>query len=169
MKAVNLSAVTTPEVWVHLRTGLWILQNHSVPHSGLFSQYSNLPWNDSTWAFDVILGAAYHLFGLRAIPILLMVLKAGWRCVTFLLARALGGRFSGAPFCCLPWRSTSFPHLLPLPYVFSILFFAIELRLLLRSRQTGEVKNLFWLPVLFVLWANLHLQFVAGLLLLGLS
>lgn len=166
-EGVHLSAVTTPEVWVHLRTGLWILQNHSVPHTGLFSQYSNLAWNDSTWAFDAMLGAAYRLLGLRAIPILLMVFKAALAMVAFLLARSRRNGFWSAVLLAAVAQYV-IPHLLPLPYAFSILFFAIELRLLLRSRQTGEVKNLFWLPVLFVLWANLHLQFVAGLLLLGL-
>ena len=43
----HLSAFTRPEVWVHLRTGSWILENRAIPHTGLFSQYSNLAWNDS--------------------------------------------------------------------------------------------------------------------------
>src|SRR5271165_6441167 len=73
-EAAHLSSLASSEVWVHLRTGIWILQNHAIPHTGLFSQYSNLPWNDSSWGFDVLLGAAYHLFGLRAIPFVLMVL-----------------------------------------------------------------------------------------------
>jgi len=166
-EGVRLFALTTPEVWVHLRTGLWILQNHSIPHSGLFSQYSSLPWNDSSWAFDVLLGAAYRLFGLRAIPILLMMLKAALAVVTFLLARNQRAGFWSAVLLSAVAQYV-ISNLQPLPYVFSILFFAVELRLLLGSRKTGEVRKLFWLPVLFVFWANLHLQFVAGLLLLGL-
>ncbi len=166
-EGVRLFALTTPEVWVHLRTGLWILQNHSIPHAGLFSQYSNLPWNDASWAFDVLLGVTYRLFGLRAIPILLMVLKAALAVVTFLLARTQRAGFWSAVLLSAVAQYV-ISNLQPLPYVFSILVFAIELYLLLDSRKTGEVKKLFWLPVLFVFWANLHLQFVAGLLLLGL-
>jgi hypothetical protein len=166
-EAINLSAVLAPGVWVHLRTGLWILQNHSIPHTGLFSQYSNLPWTNSSWGFDLLLGAAYRVFGLRALPILLMLLKVALAFVTFLLARA--GR---ANFWMAILLSALGQYLIsglqPLPYAISILFFALELRLLVRSRQSGMVRELFWLPPLFVLWANLDIEFVPGLLLLGL-
>ena len=162
---VKLFALATPEVWLHLRTGLWILENRSIPHTGLFSQSSILPWIDSTWGFDMLLAVAYHLFGLRAIPIVLMVLKAALAVVTFLLARAGRINFWGAVVLSAIAQFV-ISSLQPLPYVFSILFFAIELWLLVRSRQTGKTKSLFWLPALFVLWANLHAQFVCGVLLL---
>jgi len=164
-EAVKTFALTTPEVWLHLRTGLWILENRSIPYTGLFSQYSNLTWIDSTWGFDVLLGVAYHLFGLRSIPILLMALKVALAVVTFLLARVGRVNFWGAVVLSAAAQFV-ISSLQPLPYVFSILFFAVELWLLARSRQTGNTKNLFWLPLLFVMWANVHAQFVSGLLLL---
>ena len=158
--------MAAPEIWVHLRTGVWILQNHAIPHAGLFSQYDSLPWRDSTWGFDLLLGTAYRLFDLRAIPILLIVLKAAMAVVTFLLARA--GRanlWTAALLSAIAQIVIS--NLQPLPYVFSILFFAAELALLVRSRRIGNVRILFWLPPLFVVWANLNVQFVAGLILLA--
>jgi hypothetical protein len=54
-ESTHLSALAGSEVWVHLRTGIWILQNHAIPRTGLFSQYSNLAWNDSSWGFDLLL------------------------------------------------------------------------------------------------------------------
>jgi hypothetical protein len=166
-EGVHLPSLVAPDVWVHLRTGIWILQNHSVPHTGLFSQYSNQSWIDSSWLFDVVLAGAYHLFGLRAIPILLMLLKALLALVTFVLARA--GRVNfWAAIVLSAIAQYVIPDLQPLPYVFSILFFAIELYLMLRSRETGAVRCLYWLPLLFVFWANLHIQFVTGLVLLAL-
>jgi hypothetical protein len=166
-EAAHVSAVSTPEVWSHLRTGMWIVQSRSIPHSGLFSQSANLTWNDSTWGFDAVLAVMYHFFGLRAIPILLMVFKAALAIVTFSLARAGRAKFWSAVVLSAVAQYV-LRHLQPLPYVFSILFFAVELRLLTRSRQTGAARDLFWLPFLFVIWANLHIQFVAGLLLLAL-
>lgn len=164
-ESVHLSALSASEAWIHLRTGNWILENRAIPRSGLFSQYSNLPWRDSTWAFDALLGAGYRFFGLRALPILLMLLKTALAVVAFLVARSGGAGF---------WRAVALSAvaqyviwgLQPAPYVFSILFFAIELQLLMSSRRSGSVHTLFWLPPLFVAWANLHMHFVAGLLLL---
>jgi hypothetical protein len=165
-EAAHISALSSNDVWWHLRTGLWTLQNHSIPRTGLFSQYPNLPWNDSSWGYEALLATAYKLLGLRALPILLMGFKAALAVVTFRLARAGRANFWTAIFLSAVAQYV-IPWLQPLPYAFSILFFAVELQLLVHSRQTGTAKNLFWLPVLFVFWANLHIQFVAGLILLG--
>jgi hypothetical protein len=56
------------------------------------------------------------------------------------------------------------PGLQPTPAVFSILCFAVELAVLVRCRLSGDPRFLFWLPPLFLLWANLHIQFVCGLI-----
>ena len=44
----------------------------------------------------------------------------------------------------------------------------VELFILFRVRRTAKVAPLLALPLLFVLWANLHIQFVYGLAVLGL-
>jgi hypothetical protein len=166
-EAAHLSALSNIEVWRSLRTGIWILQNHAVPHSGIFSQYSDLPWVDSSWGYDVAIALAYKSLGLRAIPAVLMVLKIALAVVAFLLARATGARFWMA-IVLSSIAQYVIPALQPVPAVISILFFGVELLLLLRSRQLGDVRVLFWMPALFLLWANLHIQFVCGLVLLAL-
>jgi len=162
----DLSALAGSEVWEHLRTGIWMLENHAIPRTGLFSQYSNPAWNDSNWVFDFLVAAAYKFLDLRAIPILLMLLKTGVAVVTFLLAYS-GRRdfWKAIALSALAQYVISGPQ--PLPYVLSVLFFAVELQLL-ASLGSGSVRRLYWLIPLFVLWANLHIQFVAGLALLAL-
>lgn len=166
-EAVHVSALFNGDLWWHLRTGLWILQNHQIPHTGLFSQYSDLPWNASSWAYEVLLATAYKLCGLRAVPILLMGLKVALAVVTFLLARAARADFWTAVLLSAIAQYV-IPGVPPVPSTLSILFFGIELLLLVKVRRSGAVQSLFWLPPLFVVWANLHIQFVAGLTLLGL-
>ena len=164
-ESVHLSSLSDNNVWVHLRTGAWMLQTHSVPHNGLFSQYSTLPWIDSHWAYDVLLAARYKMFGLRAIPLLLMFFKAGLAVLTFWLATEAKASF---------WAAVSLSAIAQyvilispsLPYALSVTFFGIELLLLESSRRTGNVKTLYALPALFLLWANLHPLFLLGLLLL---
>lgn len=166
-EAIHATAILAPAVWVHLRTGLWMLQTHSIPRSSLFSQYPAMSWSDSSWVFDVLLAAAYRLVGLRAIPIVLMLLKVAVAVSAFLLARA-----GKAPFWTAVVLSAVAQYVIaglqPLPYAVSIVLFAVELMLLVRSRQNGEVRELFWLPALFFLWANLDIQFIHGLILLAL-
>jgi len=165
-EALHLSALFSTDVWWHLRTGLWMLQYHAIPRTGLFSQYSNLPWIASSWGYDVLLAAAYKLFSLRAIPILLMAFKVALAVVTFLLAWAGRANVWTAVFLSAIAQYV-IANLQPVPAVLTILFFGLELAVLAQSRRSGELRNLFWLPVLFLLWANLHIQFVIGLLLLG--
>jgi hypothetical protein len=166
-EAGHQSALFSSDVWWHLRTGLWIWQNHTFPRTGLFSQYSDLPWIASSWGHDVLFAATYKLLGLHAIPILLMGLKVALAVVTFLLARAARANFWTAVILSATAQYV-IPNLQPVPAVLSILFFGLELALLVKSRRSGDSSILFWLPLLFFVWANLHLQFVLGLLLLGL-
>jgi len=166
-EAGNLKSLTTPEVWVHIRSGTWIWQNHAVPRTGLFSQYPSLAWNDSTWAFDALLGAAYRLLGLAAIPVVFMAMKAALAGLMFFLARALRARFWAAVFLSAVAQYVIW-SLQPLPYVCSIFFLTIEIELLMSSRRTGSPRRLFWLPLIFAVWANFHVQFLLGLVLLGL-
>ena len=165
--AFSITALLDGDIWFHLRTGLWILQNHAAPHSGLFSQYVDRPWVDTSWAFDALTGGAYKLLGLRAVPVLLMGFKLALAAVTFVLARGRRGYFWYAVLLSAIAQYV-IVDLLPRPILCSILFFGVELALLLQSRRSGDVRPLFWLPVLFFLWANLHGQFLNGLLLLGL-
>jgi len=162
-----ITALTNGDVWWHLRTGLWILQNHAFPRTGLFSQYSNRPWVASSWGFEALTAVTYKLLGLRAFPALLMGFKMALAAVTFLLARGWRGRFWCAVALCAAAQYVMV-DLPPLPIVFSILFFGVELLLLLQSRRCGDLRPLYWLPPLFFFWANLHGQFLNGLLLLGL-
>jgi hypothetical protein len=164
-ESVHLSSLSDNNVWVHLRTGAWMLQTHSVPHNGLFSQYSTLPWMDSSWGYDVVLAACYRMLGLHALPLLLMFFKAGLALLTFWLATEAKATF---------WAAVSLSaiaqYVIPisqsLPYALSVIFFGIELLLLESSRRTGNVKPLYALPALFLLWANLHALFLLGLVLL---
>jgi hypothetical protein len=166
-EAWHITAFSNGNIWWHLSTGLWILQNHAVPHSGLFSQYPDRPWIAMNWGFDVLVGSLYRMLGLRGVPVLFMAFKMALAAVTFWLAYSSRRNFWLAVLLSAVAQYV-IVDLQPLPILFSILFFGIELTLLLQSRRTGSMRALFWLPLLFVCWANLHQQFVLGLILLAL-
>jgi hypothetical protein len=161
----SLSSLSNGDIWWHLRAGTWILQNHGVPHQGLFSQSSQLPWAASSWGYDLLLAFAFRILGLRSIPVLLMAFKTAFAVVTFLLAGGLRGRFWTAVALSAAAQYI-LANVQPSPTYWSMLFFAVELLLLNDNRGTGKVRPLFWLPPLFLLWANLDLQFVYGILVL---
>ncbi|HTR27526.1 MAG TPA: hypothetical protein VMI10_26385 [Terriglobales bacterium] len=166
-EGMTLSSLSSPDVWGHVPIGGWISEHHAIPHAGLFSQYPDLPWGDTDWGFQWLIFSAYRLFGLRAIPIFMMLVDVGIALVTFLLASA-----GGSTFCSAVVLSAIAQYVLPLQqppqFVVSMLFFGVEMLLLVKSRRTGSVRHLWSLLPLFLVWANLHIEFVGGLLLLGL-
>jgi hypothetical protein len=165
-KAPGISA-DAGDLWWHLRVGVWILQNHAVPGNGLFSQYTSRPWVACSWMFDALAAGVYSLLGLRAIPVLRAGFQVALAAVTFLLAGGRRGNFWAAVLLSGVAQYV-IGDLPPLPAVLSMLFFGVELFLLLRRRACGGVRLLIWAPLLFLAWANVDAQFLDGLLLLGL-
>ena len=161
-EAFHLSALAGVSVWSHLRTGIWILQNHAVPHNGIFSQYPDLPWMARSWGFDVLLAAAYQSMGLRALPLLLMAFRVILALTLFWSAR--GSRQNLWPTALLAAVAQyAIPDLQLQPALCSILLLAVELALLFHARRNGNPGQLLWLPLLFAFWANLDIHFVYGL------
>ena len=157
-----LSAIANSDMWWHLTSGAWMLQHHALPRTGVFSQLAGYSWIAASWAYDLLLAFAFRLLGLRSIPMFLMVFKSALAVVTFLLAGGLRRNFWPAVVLSAIAQYV-LGGIQPGPAYFSILFFAFELLLLLESRRTQRVRMLFWLPALFLLWANLDIQFVDGI------
>src|SRR5262249_34396427 len=123
-----------------------------------------------SWLFEVILFKLHDLFGLAGIVYYNVVLTIAVTTAIFALVRCFEHRFIVAVALSAATIVAILPVLLtPRPWLFSILFFSIELHILLNARRTEDTLALWYLPPLFALWANLHIQFVYGLLLLGMA
>ncbi|HTS06520.1 MAG TPA: hypothetical protein VMP68_13125 [Candidatus Eisenbacteria bacterium] len=164
-RLTSLSSLNNSDIWWHLSSGLWTLQHHSLPHAGIFSQSSTQPWIASSWAYEVLLAIAYKLLGLGTIPWLLMSFRAALAILTFLLAGGRRGRFWLAVGLSVLTQYILAPAQ-PGPAYVSTLFWGLELLLLLNARRSGNSRPLWSLPVLFLLWANLHVQFIYGVVVL---
>lgn len=167
---IHYRAVYDPDIWWHMRAGEWVLHNHAVPHTDWLSTAGQgKSWVLYSWVFDALVAGSYRVFGLFG-PIILypvvmvvMISVALWALVvelgpgfwqrTLVIAASL---LALAPICS------------PRPGLFSVLFLATELALVLHSRRTNSVVPMYALPFLFLVWANIHVQFVYGLFVLGL-
>ena len=164
-RLASLSAISGADVWWHLSSGLWMLENHALPHSGVFSQAAAGPWIATSWAYDLLLAVGYSLLGLRAIPVLLMCFMAALAVVTFVLAGGLRGKL---------WSAVGLSAVAQYvlggvsagPVYFSILFFGLQLWGVFEVRRSGQLRPMFLLPALMLVWANLDAQFVDGVALL---
>ncbi len=167
----TFSAVADPDIWWHMRVGQWVLERHSFPHQGIFSFVgATRTWAAYSWGFEVIVAALNMLFGLKGIMILALFCQVAVVLILFLVMRSVSGGFWWAWLLAslAAWAMDLNRVNVARPVNFSILFFAVELALIFWAQETRNVKYLYWLPLLFVVWANFHIQFIYGLLLPGL-
>ena len=160
-ESIRLNSVAA-DVWMHLRTGVWILQQHSIPRTGLFSQSPNLAWTDLHWMYDAFLASAYTFLGLRAIPFVSMLVKMLLAVCTYRLARS-----GKAPF----WVSIIVASLAVLIMdrcsvlsSISAIFLAIELCMIASFRKDANWRRFWPFIVVIALWSNIDSGFIFGVL-----
>jgi hypothetical protein len=161
--------VLDPDIWWHLKVGDWIVDHHTVPHTGILSRTAaNRPWVAYSWGYEVLLSRAYAWSGLIGIGIYGTLLTMLVAYAIFWMLRRLSGSFWVACIGTVIVCSAFLFNGMPRPFFFSIALFAVTLTLLLDADRTGSIRLLYWLPLIFLLWTNLHIQFIYGLFLVGL-
>ena len=80
-----------PDIWWHIRVGDWIAQHHALPHFGIFSQHAERPWTAYSWGFELLVSGLHSLFGLPAIPSMLLCLEILISLAFLLALRRIGG------------------------------------------------------------------------------
>ncbi len=165
--ALVAPSVRDPDIFWHLRTGDWILEHRNLPDSDPFSVFgAGKPYVAYSWLFDLIASLLYRAFGLMGVLVLEGSLLLA---IVYVLHRLLFD-VVGAPRASSITIIASIamqPVFTPRPWLFTILFFLIELYLLEDARRRSDPVRLAWLPLLFAVWANCHIQFVYGLALLA--
>ena len=156
------------DIWWHLATGRWILANHAIPHTDPFSIYGMArPWYAYSWVFDLVMQGLYARFGFAGIIIFEIVARTVIMVALFHLIYSLLPRcWTAIALSAVSFYAMSLV-IAPRPAMLTILFGILELQILLSARRTGRAKQLWLIPPMLALWANWHIQFVYGLLLLG--
>ena len=168
--ACNLKfSVLDLDIWWHLKVGDWIVQHHALPHTGLFSwTAADRPWVAYSWGYELLMSRAYDWFGLLGVGVYGTLLTLGVAYFIYWMVRRLSGRFWLACMLAVITCSAFLFNLMPRPVFFSMMLFCVTLTLVLEAHRTGRVQPLYWLPLIFLLWANLHIQFIYGLFVVGL-
>jgi len=162
--AQALLPIDDPDIWWHLRTGQWIIEHGRLPWTDPFSSYgAGKVWIAYSWLFEILVYAIYSRFGLLGLVLFNVIFSLVIAVALYLLVRRAGLPFLAeiaitavALFCLKPLLN-------PRPWLFSILFFIVELHILLSARSLRKHLSFFFLPLLFVVWANVHVQFIYGL------
>lgn len=157
------------DIWWHIRVGDWIVEHHAFPHTGILSRTAaNRPWAAYSWGYELLLSRAYAWFGLVGVGMFGTLLTVAVAYAVYWMIRRLSGKFWVACILATVTCSAFLFSLMPRPVFLSMILFAVTLTLILESQRPGRANILYWLPLVFLVWANCHIQFVYGLFVVGL-
>ncbi|MFN0172847.1 MAG: hypothetical protein ACKV22_41230 [Bryobacteraceae bacterium] len=141
---------------IHIRTGEFILQTHTVPHQDLYSfSKPGAPWFAWEWLTTILYAQLHSAYGLASLAILSAFLI--WTHPVLLLRNQMAEGASVAialPLTLVAFRASSI-HFLARPHLFTWLFFAITVALVNHDRRS-RTRWLWALVPMSALWTNLH-------------
>src|SRR5260221_12402143 len=161
------------DTWWHLRSGEYILNHGSVPMTDTFSLTRfGQPWVDQSWGSQVILYSIYKLFGGIGQPgdggniglaLYTALLATGGMLLVY---RACEGTVYLRAFVIVLAAATAAVFWSARPQMMLFFLSAVILYLLYLYKRR-HIDRLWVIPLLMVVWVNLHAGFSIGFLLLG--
>jgi len=148
----------------HLVIGGYILEQHEIPTTDIFSHTKNgEPRPPYEWLSQIFFASAHRILGLDGAVLLTSLVIAS----AFTLMYAESTRRSELPVTAILLAilaaAAGSVHWLPRPHVFTFLLLAVWLERLERLRNAEKIP-LWQFPLIMLLWANLHGGFLFGLL-----
>jgi hypothetical protein len=168
MLIAAIQPVTDPDFWWHLTTGNWILSHHAVPHTDLYTYtVSGHRWITHEWLSEVGLSL---LYALGRLPLESLVLGAVTAAGFFLVYRAIDRRVNFVIAGLVLVLGVAAANPIWGPRIQMITFALTALTYLWVKRFCeGESRALYALPLVMLVWVNLHAGFVVAYAVLGIA
>ena len=148
------------DLWWHLASGRWIWETRTLNFKDPWSfTHHGQPWQNHEWFSDVIFHAWSRLFGMDSLVWWKWSVLVAAFATLFVVLRKIAGSSLAAFVAALVGMAVGAPFFDVRPQLYSILGFALLLRLALVPSRFRWL-----LPIGFFLWVNLHGGFFFGLL-----
>jgi hypothetical protein len=155
----------------HIRNGQQMLLTHAITRTDSFSSTMNgKMWYAWEWLYDLVFAAIHHAMGLNGVVFYSAAIIAVTFVLTLHLALRRGGNLPITLLLVVLALAASAVHFLARPHVLSWLLTVVWFELLdsaASATASEQMKRLLRLPVVMLLWVNVHGGFVLGLVLLG--
>jgi hypothetical protein len=156
-----------PDTWWHVTVGEQILKTHTFPTADTYSFTARgAHWIAYEWLGDVFLALPARAAGLVGLAWFQKAMVVIFTLLLYFYAYLVSGNSKAACIASgivLPIAPIAFTLR---PQMFGFIFLLLTLICLQRFRQ-GSEKALWFLPPIFLLWANTHGTFMFGFLLIG--
>lgn len=154
-----------PDLWWHLRTGEYVLEN-GIPDTDPFTYtVRDEPWGMHEWLSDVTMFKVWDWLGFNGLAVVFALLIAAAFALIYF-------NTPGRPYLAFFLASWAviidLPAFNPRPNMFNIFFGAVFIFLLDGWRQGKLSRRWLWLlPATTLLWVNLHSGFLLGICIMG--
>jgi hypothetical protein len=166
------------DFWGHAAVGRWIWEQGDAPRHALFLWTCSGPWVAHSWLCQLAFYGLTCAGPEESLPRVVLAFTFVMAAIPFVLIWELWGRAGRvSSWAVLPfWLALdiSYPRFQPRPELFTLVFLAVELRLLVawsadRDRPLSRADGLLAAALLAVLvaWTNCHGAVIIGLILLG--
>jgi len=151
----------------HIRVGEYIMETGAVPHQDMFSFLDPPPaWTAHEWLSGIIMALAHDALGLTGVVIFFAFILSLTYYLHFRFLKKDSDHLLLLTGMVLLVITSSAVHFLARPHLFSLLFLVIWY-FVLDSYQYRNKNYLYVLPLLMLVWVNLHGAFIIGFVLLG--
>jgi hypothetical protein len=160
---ISMKPIADPDFWWHLRTGQLIEQTREIPRMDPFSFSANgKPWIAHEWLSELLFFLSYQLGGYQLlIPVFALIIAASFFFAYLRCPKESRPYIAG--YTLLLGFLTALPPLGVRPQVITVLFTSIFLYILDLYRKNEKLRTLIALPLIMLLWVNMHAGYILGL------
>jgi tetratricopeptide (TPR) repeat protein len=155
------------DIWWHLRTGQYIIENRAVPRVDMYSYTAGgNVWIDLHWLFEVVTYGVYGAWGSYGLSLFFITVFSSAFVMLWIACRPMKYRFPAVLFFALALMACS-SRFISRPEAFTFLMIGIYMVLLTRYERGGARRLIYLLIPLQALWTNLQGLFVIGLVIIS--
>lgn len=150
----------------HLKTGKHILETKSVPSADIFGfATSGHQWIPFEWGWDVLTYSIYSVGGINLLSIFRTMIFISVYFFIYKILRRFNTGISVIAFVIVLMSLGIIDRLLIKPQIISYFFFSLLIYFIVDFRTGSKInfRKLYFVPVIFLIWANMHMGALAGL------
>ncbi len=155
------------DLFWHIETGRYIIENKYIPSTDVFSFATfGEKWIPFEWGWDVLIFFIYTYLGFPALYIFNAIIIFIIFTLLFLLLRKYHFSIS-LSVLLLTILALGIKYRLGIkPHMFTYLFLVLLIYIIVNVKYfNASKKHLYFIPLIFIFWANLHMGVLAGILL----
>ena len=156
------------DIFWHLQVGKYITANNVIPSTDVFGFVTTgQEWIPFEWGFDALAYNIYSVIGYTGLSIFRSLIFVGIFFLLYRLSLKLKLDQTITFFILLLLTAALFERFLIKPQIVSYLFTAILLYIFLSYsmlKREGS-RLMYFLPIIFLIWANMHMGVLSGIVL----